>query len=135
MSGPQDVIQLPVRFLDPNDKEGFAIAVQRNLMEIERYLSILQGYIKQATGGAVKNLPSTLSALSPDGTVNVGKLSDKYVGLTHDLQLADQAVTAAKVAVAAIQTQHIADLAVTDVKLAAGAVTEAKTNWQTHMLY
>ncbi len=34
-----------------------------------------------------------------------------------------------------IQTYHLADLSVTSIKLAIGAVTEAKTNWQTHLLY
>jgi len=67
--------------------------------------------------------------------VSTSDLTDKLVGLTHELQLADQAVTEAKLALGTVQTDHLADLSVTDMKLAAGTVTEAKTNWKTHLLY
>lgn len=56
-------------------------------------------------------------------------------GLVQSLQIADQAVTSAKIAVGAIETQHIQDLAVTDTKLAAGAIRESKMNWQTHLIF
>lgn len=57
MSKEQDVIQLPFKFLDYNDPEGMAMAIRRNFTEIERYLSLLQGYVKQATGTKVADLP------------------------------------------------------------------------------
>lgn len=131
MSGPQDVIKLPVRFLDPNDLEMLAVSVQRNFMEVERYLSILQGYIKQIAGGSVKGIVESAevwnraSNINPDGTFPVEKLSDKLVGLQHELQLADQAVTEAKIAVGAIKPLHIEN----------GSIPVIKTNFPYHQLY
>lgn len=131
MADLQDVIQLPVRFFDPTDPEGMALAVQRNFLEVERYLSLLQGYIKQISGGAVSGITDKgliwdrASNINPDGTFPVEKLSDKLIGLQHELQLADAAVTAAKIAVGAIQTLHIE----------AGAITLPKTSFPYHQIY
>jgi len=139
MAREQDVVKLPFRLTDFN--EDIIPLLNRNFAEIERMLSLLQGYVKQSTGGAVKNLPTKASVwdradnINSDGTFPVENLTDTLVGLEHELQLADEAVTEAKIAVGAIKTPHLDDDAVTDMKLAAGAVTEAKTNWQTHILY
>lgn len=126
MAYEQDIIQLPVRFFDYTDLEGMAVAINRNFNEVERYLSILQGYVKQASGGAVSNLPSVLSGLAPNGIFDVSKLSDKMVGLEHELQIAAEAVTEAKIAVEAITSNKIATDAVTEQKIAASAVTALK---------
>jgi len=37
--------------------------------------------------------------------------------------------------VGAIKTPHLDDGCITDMKLAAGAITENKLNWQSHLLY
>lgn len=142
MAGEQDVIQLPCKFFDYKDVEGMSVAVKRNFAEIERYLGLLQGYVKQAVGGAVKNIvPSAgvwdrAANINPDGTFPTEKLTEKLVGLQHALQLADEAVTEAKIAVGAIRRPHIADgsvnadkiadAAITAIKLAQGAVDASK---------
>jgi hypothetical protein len=84
----QDVFQLPVRFFDYTRQEDFALAVQRCFLEIERMLRQLQMYVKQATGGAVKDLPSSAEVwnraanINPDGTFS----SEKLVGAIETLR-------------------------------------------------
>lgn len=171
MAKEQDVFHLPVKFFDYKDSEGMALALYRNFKEIEHMLSLFQGYVKTATGAGVKDLPASAEVwdrannINADGTFPAEQLSDKLVGLAHDLQIADTAVTEAKIAVNAITSgkiatdavteakianaavtalklaneavtaAKIADGAVDDTKLAAGAVKESKTNWSTHLLY
>ncbi len=139
MAREQDVVKLPFQLTEFN--EDMLPLLNRNFKEIERMLSILQMYMKQ-TGKPVDQTVqdnqgtwNRAGNINPDGTFPTAKLTDKVVGLQHELQLADQAVTEAKVAVGAIKTPHLGDGCVTNIKLAAGAVTEAKLNWQTHVLY
>ena len=53
-------------------------------------------------------------------------LSEKMVGLQNELQLADEAVTEAKLAVAAVVAEKIKDGEIVTDKIAANAVTGAK---------
>ena len=66
-------------------------------------------------------------SINEDGTFPTEKLTEKLVGLQNELQLADEAVTEAKIAVGAIKTPHLDDWCITDMKLAAGAITEKQT--------
>ncbi|MGI6221924.1 MAG: phage head spike fiber domain-containing protein [Coriobacteriales bacterium] len=132
MAKEQDVFQLPVRFIDHQDIEGMALAVQRNFKELERQLALLQLAVKKATGGGIKDLPDKASiwdradAINEDGTIPAQMLNDKLVGLEHELQLADEAVTEAKIAVGAITNKKLAIDAVTAEKIAEAAVTAQK---------
>ena len=63
---------------------------------------------------------------NPDGTLNTGWLTNKMVGLQNELQLANSAVTAAKLAVAAVVAEKIAEHAVEEAKIAVGAITRPK---------
>ena len=72
-------------------------------MEVNRMVNDKQGVWDRANGFNV------------DGMLSVGKLTDTLVGLDHTLQLANDAVTADK--------------------LAPGTIDEAKMNWKTHLLY
>jgi hypothetical protein len=129
MAGEQDIIRLPYRITDFN--EDLIPLLNRNFAEIERMLSQLQLYEKKVGKPANETVDSITDN---DGNVLTDKLSDKIVGLNHELQIAEQAVTTAKIALNAITEALLADGAVTNLKIAAGAVTEAKTNWQTHLL-
>jgi hypothetical protein len=137
----RDVIQLPVTRFDGLSADELLLALTRNFQEIQIQLNTLQRYEK-ATGKPINEQVETDSPvwnraenINEDGTFPSEQLTDKMVGLDHELQLADEAVTAAKIAVGAIETPHIGDGQITDTKLAAGAITEAKLNWQTHLLY
>lgn len=131
MASQQDVVQLPYPMFDYTDPESMAIAIQRNFREVERYLALLQMYVKQATGGGVADLPGSADVwdrannINPEGTISTDKLTDKMVGLEHALQLADEAVTEAKVATGAIKELHIT----------AGAIPVVKTNFPYHQIY
>lgn len=145
MAREQDVIRLPFQIIDYTDPQLMAIAVKRNFTEIERRLSLLQGYIKQITGSGVADLINSADIwdraenINDDGTISTEKLTDKLVGklgsLEHDLQLAEGAVTESSIEVGAITSSNLGENTVTNFNIAAGAVTEAKTNWQTHILY
>jgi len=130
MAREQDVVKLPFKLTEFT--EDIIPLLNRNFAEIERMLSLLQGYVKQSTGGAVKDLPTKAgvwdraSNINPDGTFPANQLTDTLVGLTHDLQLANAAVTAAKIAVAAVTTNAIADNAVDGAKIANAAITAVK---------
>ena len=132
MAKEQDVFQLPVRFIDHQDIEGMALAVQRNFKELERQLALLQLAVKKATGGGIKDLPDKASiwdraeSINEDGTIPAQMLNDKLVGLEHELQLADEAVTEAKIAVGAITNKKLSIDAVTAEKIAKAAVIAQK---------
>ena len=132
MAKEQDVFQLPVRYIGYENIEEMALAVQRNFKELERQLALLQLAVKKATGGGIKDLPDKASiwdraeAINEDGTIPAKMLDDKLVGLEHELQLADEAVTEAKIAVGAITNKKLAIDAVTAEKIAEAAVTAQK---------
>jgi len=131
MAGNQDVIQLPVRYIDPSDLELMAVSIQKNFYEIERYLSILQSYVKQISGGTISDITEKAQVwdraanINADGTFPASKLTEKLVGLNYQLQLANEAVTAAKIAVGAIQNLHFKD----------GEITLPKMNFPFHQIY
>jgi len=70
---------------------------------------------------AVGATPTPVDLLVPP--INTNDIAD---GAVTDAKLADGAVTSTKIATGAVSTDHIADGAVTDAKLADGAVTDAK---------
>ena len=131
MAGEQDIIQLPYKIAGLKG-DDLILAIDRNLKEIERQLSILQMYMKKIGKPADETINNVTT---PTGQLDTSKLSDKMVGLEHELQLADQAVTEAKIAVRAIKTPHLDDGCVTDMKLVTGTITESKLNWQTHLIF
>ena len=133
MSGRQKIFSLPYpRMATKGLNQDMLVFLDRNLLEIERQLSIAQTYQEDK----VKDTVDTVNDITDtDGKVKTEKLSDVMVGVEHALQLADEAVTSVKIATQAITEALLADGAVTDTKLAAGAVTESKTNWSTHLLY
>lgn len=125
MSGRQKIFNLPYpRMANKGLTPEMLVFLDRNLLEIERQLSITQTYQEDTVKEVIDN----------NGKLKTDKLDDKMVGLEHALQIAEQAVTTAKIALKAVTEALLADGAVTNMKLAAGAVTEAKTNWQTHLL-
>jgi hypothetical protein len=125
MSGRQKIFNLPYpRMANKGLNQQMLVFLDRNLLEIERQLSLAQGYQEET----VKEV------IDSSGNLIADKLDDKIVGLEHALQIANQAITTAKIALKAVTEALLADGAVTNLKLAAGAVTEAKTNWQTHLL-
>lgn len=125
MSGRQKIFNLPYpRMANKGLTPEMLVFLDRNLLEIERQLSITQTYQEDTVKEVIDN----------NGKLKTDKLDDKMVGLEHALQIAEQAVTTAKIALKAVTEALLADGAVTNLKIAAGAVTEAKTNWQTHLL-
>lgn len=132
MAREQDVFHLPVKFFDSKDPEAMSLAIYRNFKEVEHMLSLLQGYVKTATGAGVKDLPASADVwdralnINANGTFPATQLTDTLVGLTHTLQLAAKAVTEAKIAVNAITANKIATDAVTEAKIANAAVTALK---------
>jgi len=133
MSGRQKIFNLPYpRMANKGLNQQMLVFLDRNLLEIERQLSKVQLYQEDKIKDAVGKVDEVINE---EGKVRTEKLSDVMVGLEHELQLADAAVTSVKIATKAITEALLADGAVTDVKLAAGAVTEAKTKWNSHLLY
>lgn len=126
MAGAQDVVQLPFKITEFD--ESMLLALDRNFKEIEHQLSLLQGYIKEITGGKVSAITDSAetwdraSFINEDGTIDTERLN----GLITELQLAADAVTEAKIAAGAVTNGKIATAAVAELQLAANAVTEAK---------
>ena len=119
-----EVFNLPFPRLSNKELNAdLLVLLDRNLLEIERQLSILQLYENETgkpTNEAVDNV------LDDAGKVKTGELSDTMVGLLSTLQLADAAVTEAKIAVAAVTQVKIADEAVDEAKIATAAITAVK---------
>jgi len=80
----------------------------------------------------VDSLPELPDDSYPEGAVVFLKTASKLFRSTGTAWTA--AVAAADVT-GELDTNQIADFAITDMKLAAGSITEGKTNWQTHLLY
>ena len=130
--------------IDASDQEQFRsllLRLRKNFTELQSVIEVLQSYennVGVPTDEVVdENKPiwDRSGSINEDGTFPTEKLTEKLVGLQNELQLADEAVTEAKIAVGAIKTPHLDDGCITDMKLAAGAITENKLNWQSHLLY
>ena len=130
-----------IDFNDQAQIRNLLLRVRKNFDELQAVVTILQAY-ENNTGVPInedvnENKPiwDRSGSINEDGTFPTEKLTEKLVGLQNELQLADEAVTEAKIAVGAIKTPHLDDGCITDTKLAAGAITENKLNWQSHLLY
>lgn len=126
---PSLPVKLPFRVR--NFSEQMLSKINRNFDEIEMWLTRLQLYMSQSGYEALRKVTENsevwdrASNINPDGTFPTDKLSDQFVGLNHTLQLVDEAVTSAKIAVGAIKTLHIE----------AGAITLPKTSFPYHQIY
>ena len=69
MAIQQDIVQLPYRISDAMSREQLIFAVDRNLKEIERMLSILQQYMKQTGKPIIEDLAKTM--IKQNLTINV----------------------------------------------------------------
>ena len=123
MSGAQDVVSL-LRILDFD--EDMLVLLDRNFKEIERLLGPLQVYEKLI--GKQVNTSVQAAGITLDGVIPTASLSDKMVGLAHELQIASAAVVNAKMAVDAVKAMNIENGAVVADKIAANAVTAIKIN-------
>jgi hypothetical protein len=133
MSGRQKIFNLPYpRMANKGLNQQMLVFLDRNLLEIERQLSLAQTFQEDKVKDTVDKVDNVVDG---EGNVRTEKLSDVMVGLEHALQLAEAAVDAIHIKTQAITEALLADGVVTDVKLAAGAVTESKTNWNSHLLY
>ena len=121
MSGAQDVVSL-LRILDFD--EDMLVLLDRNFKEIERLLGPLQVYEKLI--GKQVNTSVQAAGITLDGVIPTASLSDKMVGLAHELQIASAAVVNAKMAVDAVKAMNIENGAVVADKIAANAVTAIK---------
>ena len=121
MSGAQDVVSL-LRILDFD--EDMLVLLDRNFKEIERLLGPLQVYEKLI--GKQVNTSVQAAGITLDGVIPTASLSDKMVGLAHELQIASAAVVNAKMAVDAVKAMNIENGAVVADKIAANAVTANK---------
>lgn len=80
MPKEQDIIHLPHQQLDYKKPEMMSIAIYRNFREVEHQLSLLQGYVKQATDGGVADLLAKAAvwdragSINSDGTFSTDKL-------------------------------------------------------------
>ena len=125
MAIQQDIVQLPYRISDAMSREQLILAVDRNLKEIERMLSILQQYMKQ-TGKLIIEDAKQVITHDEEGNavIDPNKLADKMVGLNHALQIAEKAVGSLNLALDAVLPEH----------LSAAAIKAAQPQWATHAL-
>ena len=119
----QDIVQLPHQHIGHFEGEDLKTAIERNFKEVAHMLYILQMYEKK-TGKPINEKVEDVT--DENGNLRSSKLNEKMVGLQSELQLADEAVTAAKLAVAAVVAEKIQDGAVVADKIAANAVTAVK---------
>jgi hypothetical protein len=129
VGAPSYAVKLPFKIRQFS--EQMLSKLNRNFEEIEMWLTRFQLYMSQSGYEAVQRVQQSADTwdraanINADGTFPTEKLSDKWVGLQHTLQLVDEAVTSAKIAVGAIKTLHIE----------AGAITLPKTNFPHHYIY
>ena len=119
----QDIIQLPHQHLAHLEDEDLKHAIERNFREIAHMLYNLQLYEKK-TGKPINSKVD--GVIDENGKLITGMLSEKMVGLQNELQLAAEAVTEAKLAVAAVVAEKIAEQAVEEAKIAVAAITKNK---------
>lgn len=116
-----DTLKLfPITDLEHSD---LLMVLGRNFNELERVIDFVLTY--ENKHGIPLNQRVTQTT-TEDGQLLTSKLNEKLVGLQGELQLADEAVTAAKLAVAAVLTDHISEEAVTADKIVANAITAVK---------
>ena len=119
----QDIVQLPHQHIAHLEGEDLKHAIERNFKEVAQMLYFLQLYEKK-TGKPINKKVD--GVIDENGKLITGMLSEKMVGLQNELELADEAVTAAKLAVAAVVAEKIKDGEVAADKIAANAITAVK---------
>lgn len=125
MAIQQDIVQLPYRISDAMSREQLILAVDRNLKEIERMLSILQQYMKQTGKPIIEDAKQVITHDEEgNAVIDPNKLADKMVGLNHALQIAEKAVGSLNLALDAVLPEH----------LSAAAIKAAQPQWATHAL-
>jgi len=125
MAIQQDIVQLPYRISDAMPREQLILAVDRNLKEIERMLSILQQYMKQTGKPIIEDAEQVITHDEEgNAVIDPNKLADKMVGLNHALQIAEKAVGSLNLALDAVLPEH----------LSAAAIKAAQPQWATHAL-
>lgn len=116
----QTIMQLPHQQLGHLDLADLKLAIERNFQEIAHIMHVLQIY-ETRTGRPINNRVVN-SGMTDTGVLPVQSLSDTLVGLGHSLQLADNAVTNAKLAVAAVRLENLAANSVNAESIVANAI-------------